>query len=279
MIDPTPPAFQRAVADYLAGTEEQFNHAALVHTFNDIERFRRWARFVEADFTSRGASLKGSKVLCSGCGAGGSLLAYAEIGAAEVHGIEVDDDFARMSRARADQVEGVTLHQLKPSARLPFPDRHFDFIESMDVIEHVPDDLVYLRELRRVLAPGGRILLVTPNRIWPVEQHLSIVGPPWLPIGFADRLFRVLSWLPGLSADRRKRYRDLTGMRTHNMSLVRLRRLAKELDLHLRLVHRTNDDDCPVPEDDPRAEQLLTSRVGKFVSPIKSLAVTLERKR
>lgn len=274
MTDPTPPAFLEAVQSYLAGREAQFNYDALVHTFTDIERFHRWARYMD-----RLHPLAGARVLSSGCGAGGSLLAYADAGAELVEGVEVDAQFAHMARSRVADVDGVEVHELAPEARLPIPDGSVDVIESMDVIEHVPDDERYLRELRRVLAPGGIILVVTPNRIWPVEQHLGIAGPPWLPIGMADTIFGVLALLPWLSSERRQKYRELRGMRTQNMSMWRLRRLAKRLDLHMTVLHRTDEPGDPLPVDDPRAERLLRSWWGKYLSPVKSLAVTYQRRR
>ena len=46
---------------------------------------------------------------------------------------------------------------------LPYPDAHFDGLVSMDVIEHVPDPAAWLAEAFRVVRPGGRVFLTTPN--------------------------------------------------------------------------------------------------------------------
>lgn len=45
---------------------------------------------------------------------------------------------------------------------LPFEDGHFEVIISNHVMEHIPDDETFLRELRRVLKPGGQIFLTFP---------------------------------------------------------------------------------------------------------------------
>jgi SAM-dependent methyltransferase len=46
---------------------------------------------------------------------------------------------------------------------LPYPDGTFDLVVSMDVVEHVSEPLPWLRELVRVVRPGGSLFLTTPN--------------------------------------------------------------------------------------------------------------------
>ena len=48
------------------------------------------------------------------------------------------------------------------AAELPFPDNHFDIITALDVIEHLDDDLAALTELKRVLRPGGLLVVSVP---------------------------------------------------------------------------------------------------------------------
>jgi 2-polyprenyl-6-hydroxyphenyl methylase / 3-demethylubiquinone-9 3-methyltransferase len=52
---------------------------------------------------------------------------------------------------------------IRAAEALPYDNDAFDLVVSMDVIEHVPDPLPWLRELVRVLAPGGQLFLTTPN--------------------------------------------------------------------------------------------------------------------
>lgn len=60
-------------------------------------------------------------------------------------------------------VEGMTCSRADLSERLPISDAHADLVLCQEAIEHVPDQLGMLRELSRILKPGGRLILSTPN--------------------------------------------------------------------------------------------------------------------
>ena len=53
------------------------------------------------------------------------------------------------------------------------PDNTYDFVVSFQVIEHIEDDHLYLKEIHRVLKPGGKALITTPNR------RMSLTRNPW----------------------------------------------------------------------------------------------------
>lgn len=57
------------------------------------------------------------------------------------------------------------------SEYLPLPAESVDLVWSHEVLEHVEDDHAAIREMVRVLRPGGRIVLFCPNRGYPFETH------------------------------------------------------------------------------------------------------------
>jgi SAM-dependent methyltransferase len=64
---------------------------------------------------------------------------------------------------------------------LPFADGRFDLVTMFDLLEHVPDDAAVAREALRVLRPGGRVLVSTPNRArwrYPYYRMFAPVCPP-----------------------------------------------------------------------------------------------------
>ena len=56
---------------------------------------------------------------------------------------------------------------------LGFGDESFDFVITFQVIEHIDDDAAFVREIARVLRPGGRMILTTPN------APMSLTRNPW----------------------------------------------------------------------------------------------------
>ena len=69
---------------------------------------------------------------------------------------------------------------------LPFPDASFDCVVSFQVIEHIREDAAFVREVRRVLRPGGRFIVSTPNR------PMSLTRNPWHVREYDAREFREL---------------------------------------------------------------------------------------
>lgn len=101
----------------------------------------------------------GLRVLDYGCGNGYVLQQFARNGA-EVHGVDLTGRAVALSRARF-AVRGLSGNFTVGDGRtIPFPDAHFDVVTSMGVLHHIPDPRPVLAEIRRVLKPGGRFVLM-----------------------------------------------------------------------------------------------------------------------
>ncbi|NIL96741.1 MAG: methyltransferase domain-containing protein, partial [Planctomycetales bacterium] len=110
-----------------------------------------------------GSRIKGD-VLVDGCGVGMYLERLARHGG-RVVGLDIE--FRRVQKARRRS----RLVFCAAGETLPLPDRSFDLVLSHEVLEHVEDDRAALEEMVRMLRPGGRIVLFTPNRGYPFETH------------------------------------------------------------------------------------------------------------
>lgn len=108
----------------------------------------------------------GHRVLDLGSGRGFYLSFMRELyPEADVVGLELDRPLLQTARKR---VPGVRVVNASAYA-LPFPDDAFDRIVFSEVIEHIPDDARAMREITRVLAPGGILALTTPNADYPLS--------------------------------------------------------------------------------------------------------------
>ncbi len=108
-----------------------------------------------------------ARVLDAGCGSGRNMVELARLGS--VTGVELSRTSVSLARARllGEVVEGSVLD-------MPFDSDSFDLAVSLDVIEHLDKDLEALRELRRVVAPGGFLLVTVPAYEWLWSGHDEI---------------------------------------------------------------------------------------------------------
>ncbi len=143
--------------------------------------------------------LAGKRVLDLGCGVGEYVRAFARRGARP---LGTDVATARLAEARervqGTGTEGVQGFVAAAGESLPFRDATMDVIVLNEVIEHVTDDRATLREIARVLSPGGTCILYAPNRLYPFETHgiywrgryifgnIPLVN--WLPDALRNRL-------------------------------------------------------------------------------------------
>lgn len=110
---------------------------------------------------------QGARILDAGCGSGRNMVELARHGT--VTGVELSETSVALARERraGEVIAGSVLE-------MPFPEDSFDFAVSLDVIEHLEDDLAALKELRRTVAPGGSLLVTVPAYQWLWSGHDEI---------------------------------------------------------------------------------------------------------
>lgn len=116
-------------------------------------------------------NVHGERLLDIGCGTGEYTTALAER-FARVDGIEIERK--RLEVFEQNKPDNVSL-QLMSASQLDFDDDTFDVVVMIEVLEHLADVPGALKEIQRVLKPGGSFYLTTPSRRWPLEQHGVLV--------------------------------------------------------------------------------------------------------
>ncbi len=140
------------LADLIDGTPGRFvpdeMHGRLVEA-EHLTRYQ-WASFV--------ASRR--RVLDAGCGIGYGAVMLADAGAAAVTAVDIADDVIHAAHSNASSVDFCVADVRS----LPFEDAAFDLVTCFEVIEHLDRQQEALDEMKRVLAPGGVLLISSPNR-------------------------------------------------------------------------------------------------------------------
>jgi len=154
-----------------AGRAESRLHEA-EHIDRTIDEVERWAnhRFGV-----------GQKVLIVGGGTGAEFIAFNRRGC-ETHAVEPNPQAVEIAREQA------LYHGYDPATflqgvgeQLPYADNSFDFVWCFTVLEHVQNVEQCITEMIRVVKPGHRIFLATPDYRQFYEKHYKMMLPLFLP--------------------------------------------------------------------------------------------------
>ena len=132
------------------------------------------------------------KILDLGCGSGKFLTQVAEVGG-DVVGIEPSQELIDEAFARARSVGVAITIRRGTGESLPFPDGTFGFVNMAEVIEHVADPERVLREVWRVLKPGGGVYVSVPNRFGIYDPHYHAYFVNLLPRSLAAPYLKLVS--------------------------------------------------------------------------------------
>lgn len=143
-------------------------------------------------------TVRGATVLEVGCGRGG-LAHWMERQSPASY---VAADFSWSAVSKTASIKSSFVTEQADITNLPHPDRSFDLVISCETIEHVLDPRSAVREMSRVLRPGGRLLLTTPNYMNLMglyRGYRRVVGRPFTeegqPINNLTMIPRTMAWV------------------------------------------------------------------------------------
>jgi SAM-dependent methyltransferase len=133
----------------------------------------RYEDLIRSDFLRLFAFTAGAggHLLDAGCGTGNETVNLRrQAPRLRIYGVDVSPAALAIAVTRPETSDSIFYRSALES--LPFPDEAFDYIASHEVIEHVEDPAVVLREFSRVLKPAGVCVIATPNGASLWIEHL-----------------------------------------------------------------------------------------------------------
>jgi SAM-dependent methyltransferase len=108
---------------------------------------------------------KDAVILEVGCGTGHNLAMLGRFGS--VDALELDPEARKLAKKRLGKsVLSAPLPEMKG-----VPERHYDLVAALDVIEHLDDDRAAIESIARRLKPGGKLLMTVPAHQWMWSAH------------------------------------------------------------------------------------------------------------
>ncbi|MEX0740840.1 MAG: class I SAM-dependent methyltransferase [Pseudohongiella sp.] len=166
------------------------------------------------DFLS---DIKGKVVIDFGCGTGLEAIEMAENNALKVIGVDIQERYLEIGRARAVEKKLTDRCHFTVS-----PEQPADIIVALDSFEHFDDPAQILRTMHEMLKPGGRVLAsFGPTWYHPYGGHLFSVFP-WAHLIFSEKV--LIKWRSGFKTDGATRFEEVEGG-LNQMTIRRFERL------------------------------------------------------
>ena len=150
-------------------------------TFPDLHGARSTAQYLEDEqwlFRTHLAPLAGLRVLKTDLwdeAKNTRILRWAAEAGSRAFGVDISPGIVRGARRNFEE-RSLTLHGVRSDVRtLPFQSESFDAVYSMGTVEHFADTDGAVREIFRVVRPGGRVVIGVPNRWDPFLRPLLVV--------------------------------------------------------------------------------------------------------
>lgn len=183
-----------------AGEETRWDHSSHEEFFSyyareslssaSLERFRSARDAVLRVLRVNATNSRRLDVADIGCGAGTQCLLWAELGHC-VHGVDVNQPLLDLARSRAEKAGYRLDLQIGSAAQLPWPEESMDVCLALELLEHVAEWRVCLKEFIRVLRPGGVLFLTTTNNLCPSQQEFNLPLYSWYPRILKERFERL----------------------------------------------------------------------------------------
>ncbi len=144
----------------------------LLETFFEVEEKHWWwigrKNIIKSLLNSKGTGSK-NIILDAGCGTGSNIIFFNQFG--RTYGIDISSVATKFCRTRG--IKNVVTGDV---SKLPYKSNFFDIVSCMDVLEHIENEEKAIKEIFRVLKPGGALILTVPALPFLFSKHDNAQG-------------------------------------------------------------------------------------------------------
>ncbi|MGH9716104.1 MAG: methyltransferase domain-containing protein [Candidatus Acidiferrales bacterium] len=133
-------------------------------TRKSLPEFKALAQHMAANLSP------GARVLEVAPGPGYFAIALAKLGKFEITGLDISKTFVEIARRNAKEQNATVDFRQGNASRMPFPDASFDLIVCRAAFKNFSEPVRALAEMRRVLSPGGKAVIIDLRRDTPREE-------------------------------------------------------------------------------------------------------------
>lgn len=168
----------------VAHSDEQ---KAALETEDAYNEYRLTLKGIVTEAAERyNVEIKDKIVLDLGCADGSISIGYLDYGAKHIIGVDIDP--VAIAKAQEKYTTDKSEFHLSSVESIPLEDNSVDTILCYDVFEHVEKPETILKEVRRVLKPGGQMLVATWGWKHPFAPHLwSTMPVPWAHVFVSEK--------------------------------------------------------------------------------------------
>jgi len=181
---------------------------------------------VALDFIKRAGNPKGKRVFELGFGNGFQVIALSKKEAL-VSGVEISETLLQIASQNLKEKNILADLKLYNGVNIPYPDNYFDFAIATSVLEHVTHLTPVLKEVVRILSPGGKFYVSFPNRLWLKETHTGIWFLNQIPKFLGKRLLKFLH------------RGSMEDWNLHFLSFWKIKRILKEENIPFSVIYET----------------------------------------
>lgn len=166
--------------------------------------FSWWMEHLQDEVLEEVPNNFNGKILDVGCATGSLLARFGKRTRGKLSGVDISPEMIKKAKLKLRVMPRIKLH-LADAERLPFKSNSFDYVVSTLIIHHLPNPLLAIKEMCRVLRKNGRLIVVDSNFFLSVTNYFAKLIEPGFVRMYSKKEFKQLVEMAGMLLLKQKR--------------------------------------------------------------------------